>query len=128
MRVGCEPGLSEVPQHLAGCLAVDETTSLDASCGKSGISLKIVWRFPGDSPNVIKLTEAAAKNLYGDRPDRKGRLQPRKTLEFSFAVEIDAARRELRRAGAIVHVGPQVFDSIAPADPNLMRLVRGSAE
>jgi DNA-binding winged helix-turn-helix (wHTH) protein len=45
-------------------------------------------------------------------------------LNFRFAnFEIDLARQELRRAGAIVHVEPQVFDLLVHLIRNRDRIV-----
>jgi DNA-binding winged helix-turn-helix (wHTH) protein len=46
-------------------------------------------------------------------------------LNFRFAdFEIDIARQELRRAGAIVHIEPQVFDLLVHLIRNRHRIVR----
>jgi DNA-binding winged helix-turn-helix (wHTH) protein len=45
-------------------------------------------------------------------------------LNFRFAdFEIDIARQELRRAGAIVHIEPQVFDLLVHLIRNRHRIV-----
>ena len=45
-------------------------------------------------------------------------------LDFRFAdFEIDVARHELRRAGAVVHIEPQVFDLIVLLVKNRERIV-----
>lgn len=46
-------------------------------------------------------------------------------LDFRFAdFEIDIARHELRRAGAIVHIEPQVFDLLVHLVRNRDRIVK----
>ena len=45
-------------------------------------------------------------------------------MDFSFAdFEINAARRELRRSGSIVHMEPQVFDLLVHLIRNRDRIV-----
>ena len=45
-------------------------------------------------------------------------------MDFRFAdFEIDIARRELRRGGAIVHIEPQVFDLLVHLIRNRDRIV-----
>ena len=51
-------------------------------------------------------------------------LGTREALNFRFAqFEIDTARHELRRAGAVVHIEPQVFDVIVYLVKNRERIV-----
>jgi TolB-like protein len=61
-------------------------------------------------------TITAARNMQAPHPIRtcvseRRALGTREALSFRFArFEIDVARQELRRAGAVVHIEPQVFD------------------
>ena len=63
-------------------------------------------------------TITAARNVPAPHPKRtcvgeKPAVGTRGALDFRFAsFEIDVARQELRRAGAVVHIEPQVFDLI----------------
>jgi TolB-like protein len=63
-------------------------------------------------------TITAARNVQAPHPNRtcgseKPAVGTRGALDFRFAgFEIDVARQELRRAGAVVHIEPQVFDLI----------------
>jgi signal transduction histidine kinase/DNA-binding response OmpR family regulator len=58
----------------------------------------------------------AARNMQASNPtsvSEKAAVTTRSALNFRFACfEIDVARQELRRAGAVVHIEPQVFDLI----------------
>jgi TolB-like protein len=63
-------------------------------------------------------TITAARNVQAPHPNRtcvseKPAAGTSGALDFRFAgFEIDVARQELRRAGAVVHIEPQVFDLI----------------
>jgi TolB-like protein len=63
-------------------------------------------------------TVTAARTMQAPHPNRtcvseKPAAGTRGALDFRFAgFEIDVARQELRRAGAVVHIEPQVFDLI----------------
>jgi len=63
-------------------------------------------------------TITAARNMQAPHPNptcvsEKAAVTTRVPLNFRFACfEIDVARQELRRAGAVVHIEPQVFDLI----------------
>jgi TolB-like protein len=63
-------------------------------------------------------TITAARNVQAPHPNRtcvneKSVAGTRGALDFRFAgFEIDVARQEMRRAGAVVHIEPQVFDLI----------------
>jgi TolB-like protein len=63
-------------------------------------------------------TIKAARNMQAPHPNRtcvseKPAVATRGALNFRFACfEIDVARQEFRRAGAVVHIEPQVFDLI----------------
>ena len=63
-------------------------------------------------------TITAARNMQAPHPNRtcvseKAAVTTGVALNFRFAgFEIDVARQELRRAGVVVHIEPQVFDLI----------------
>src|SRR5262245_24487566 len=72
----------------------------------SGICLQIRCRFLKCSGSVDSRTLFDKSSLCGDQA-----CSPGAHVNFRFAdFEIDIARHELRRAGAIVHIEPQVFD------------------
>src|SRR5262245_33753965 len=85
------------------------------------------------SANVTLVRDKCCKahRLLSDMEDRNrvsrpvSRIEPsRETSKFCFgAFEIDVARRELQRAGAIVHLEPQEFDLIVHLVQNRDRIV-----
>jgi TolB-like protein/cytochrome c-type biogenesis protein CcmH/NrfG len=72
------------------------------------------WRFPEDFVSVVSCNRSDKRQLF-DKSAHGGNEEsiPAKgaALNFRFAdFQIDIARQELRRAGTIVHIEPQVFD------------------
>jgi TolB-like protein len=87
------------------------------------IPLAKVTQVPEQGLEAHYLMSEMEKRNYFSRP--AGRVElARGTLTFRFGVfEMDVARRELQRAGAIVHLEPQVFDLIVHLIQNRDRIV-----
>ena len=93
--------------------------------------LNSLWNLVGDFLKIFSKCYSATVPIAADYltsrrsaatknpPCNEGAL-----LNFRFAdFEIDSARQELRRAGAIVHVEPQVFDLLVHLVRNRDRIV-----
>lgn len=72
--------------------------------------------------DVIQMKKMADLNYFSSSRRRDGPALSSPRLCFGI-FEIDVARRELRRAGEIVHLEPQVFDLIAHLIQNRDRIV-----
>jgi len=89
-------------------------------CGRDDrleVELQPVLNLRGDSLKIFCIWYSATAPVAADdyltshRLATRSRLSNGAALHFRFAdFEIDIARHELRRAGAIVHIEPQVFD------------------
>jgi len=102
-------------------------------CGRDDrleVELQPVLNLRGDSLKIFCIWYSATAPVAADdyltshRLATRSRLSNGAALHFRFAdFEIDIARHELRRAGAIVHIEPQVFDLLVHLVRNRDRIV-----
>ena len=73
--------------------------------------MKISWRFPDYGIGGAEPVRRCRTPTTRDAVDEDASFRTGEALDFRFGdFEIDAARQELRQAGAPVHIEPQVFD------------------